>query len=149
MDKTGPLWGHGCQLKASRMTGSVSIEEICSGSRSPNPSAITTRDLLVSWCSTELEWAASAACSPAVLRRQVAGHVRGYLGILWRTGALRGKQPKDAFSVACDMAAKSEGDIRLSTLTCRVGIAPVGSSEFVFLLIQIRLQSRAISTAAA
>jgi phage tail sheath protein FI len=131
------------------MTGSVSIEEICSGSRSSVASAITTRDLLVSWCSTELEWAASAGCSPTVLRRQVAGHVRGYLGLLWRTGALRGEQPKDAFSVACDMPPKSEGNIRRSTLTCRVGIAPAGSSEFIFLLIQIRLQSRTVSMAAA
>lgn len=128
----------------------VSVEEIRANPRSGGrASAITTRDLVMGWCSTELKWAASAACSAPTLRRQVTRHVRGYLGILWRTGALRGKQPRDAFSVACDMATRSETDLREGTLICRVGIAPAGSSEFVFLRIRIRLQSPLTPLAAA
>lgn len=132
------------------MTCGVSVEEIrsnpCSAGR---PSAITTRDLVMAWCSTELEWASSAACSTPTLRRKVTRHVRGYLGILWRTGALRGEQPRDAFSVTCDMATRSEADLRDGTLICRVEIAPAGSSEFVFLRIRIRLQSPSTPLAAA
>ncbi|BFU94967.1 MAG: hypothetical protein NTNFB02_16890 [Nitrospira sp.] len=76
-------------------------------------------------------------------------HVRGYLGLLWRTGALRGEQPRDAFSVACDMATRSKADLREGALICRVGIAPAGSTEFVFLRIRIRLQSPSTPLVAA
>jgi len=128
----------------------VSVEEIKPHAHSAGgPPITTTRDLVVGWCSTELEWAASAACSPSTLRGQVTRHVRAYLGLLWRTGALRGEQPQDAFDVACDVATTKVSDTVHGSLVCRVGIAPAGSSGSVFLLIRIRLRSPSTPLAAA
>lgn len=131
------------------MTCCVSVEEIRPEAHSTGgPSITTTRDLVVTWCSTELEWAASAACSASTLRRQVTRHVRAYLGLLWRTGALRGEQPQDAFNVACDVATTSESGIE-GSLICRVGIAPAGASGSIVFQIRIRLRSPSTPLAAA
>lgn len=136
--------------RCSIMTYCVSVEEIRPQAYSTGGLTSTTiRNLVVSWCSTELEWAASAACSVSTLRSQVTRHVRGYLGLLWRTGALRGKQPHDAFNVTCDGPTTSHPDIGQNSLVCRVGIAPAGSSGSVFLLIRIRLRSPSTPLAAA
>jgi phage tail sheath protein FI len=118
----------------------VSVEEI--DSWLPSTQAITsnaTRTLLERWCAHELQWAAYGTHNAPPLWGQVSRHVRGYLGVLWVSGALRGERPREAFVVKCDQTTMTQADIREGKLICQIGVAPVTPSEFVFYRICIRL----------
>jgi phage tail sheath protein FI len=121
----------------------VSIEEIDVGL--PSTQVVTsnaTRALLEQWCVHELQWVACENYNGPSLWSQVRRHVRGYLGVLWLCGTLRGEQPGEAFIVTCDQTTMTPADIRDDTLICQIGVAPVTPSKFVFYRICIRLNAR-------
>jgi phage tail sheath protein FI len=62
--------------------------------------------------------------------------VENFLGTVWRSGALAGTTPEEAFFVACDRTTMTEDDLRGGRLICVVGIAPVYPAEFVIFRIQ-------------
>ncbi len=54
-----------------------------------------------------------------------------FLTGLWRTGALAGSAPSEAFFVNCGRNTMSQDDIDNGRLVCVIGIAPVKPAEFV------------------
>jgi phage tail sheath protein FI len=65
--------------------------------------------------------------------RAVAGSIAGFLHALWRTGALMGTMPDDAFFVRCDRTRMTQQDVEEGRLVCLIGMAPVRPAEFVIL----------------
>jgi len=73
----------------------------------------------------------------AALRASIATFLLG----VWRTGALLGTTPQEAFFVRCDRTTMTQDDIDHGRLVCLVGVAPVKPSEFVILRISHQLSS--------
>jgi len=63
----------------------------------------------------------------ATVRRTVAN----FLHETWRTGAMQGKKPEEAFFLRCDKTTMTQADIDAGRLVMIVGIAPVRPAEFV------------------
>jgi hypothetical protein len=120
----------------------VSIEEIDAW-RPPTQTVTSnaTKALLEQWCDYELRWVACDNHNAPALWGQVSRHIRGYLGVLWLCGELRGKKPSEAFVVTCDQTTMTPADIHDGKVICQIGIAPVTPSEFVFYRICICLNS--------
>jgi hypothetical protein len=57
--------------------------------------------------------------------------VENFLTNTWRTGALFGATPAQAFYVKCDSETNPPDVIELGQVVCEVGIAPVKPAEFV------------------
>jgi phage tail sheath protein FI len=62
--------------------------------------------------------------------------VENFLATVWRSGALAGTTPDEAFFVACDRTTMTEDDLAAGRLICVVGVAPVYPAEFVVFRIQ-------------
>jgi phage tail sheath protein FI len=62
--------------------------------------------------------------------------VENFLGDVWRSGALAGTTPDEAFFVACDRTTMTESDLANGRLICVIGVAPVFPAEFVIFRIQ-------------
>lgn len=54
-----------------------------------------------------------------------------FLTGVWRSGALMGTTPEEAFFVKCDRSTMTQDDIDNGRLICIIGIAPVKPAEFV------------------
>ncbi|WP_318258795.1 phage tail sheath family protein [Geobacter anodireducens] len=54
-----------------------------------------------------------------------------FLTGVWRTGALAGATPEEAFFVKCDRTTMTQDDIDNGRLICVIGVAPVKPAEFV------------------
>lgn len=63
----------------------------------------------------------------AAVRRSITR----FLSDIWRSGALVGQTPAEAFFVKCDRATMTQADIDAGRLICLIGIAPVKPAEFV------------------
>jgi uncharacterized protein len=63
------------------------------------------------------------------LRRSIAA----FLTSVWKSGALVGAKPEEAFFVRCDRTTMSQQEIDNGQLICYVGLAPVKPAEFVIL----------------
>jgi phage tail sheath protein FI len=74
---------------------------------------------------------------------KVRAQVEQFLLTQWRSGALRGSKPEEAFFVRCDHSVISMADIDLGRLICVVGYAPVRPGEFVQLHIVHRVAAPA------
>ena len=61
---------------------------------------------------------------------QVRSSVEQFLLAQWRSGALQGSKPEEAFFVRCDRTTMSQSDIDLGWLICLVGFAPIKPAEF-------------------
>jgi phage tail sheath protein FI len=70
--------------------------------------------------------------------------ISNFLTTVWRSGALQGAKPDEAFFVKCDHSTMSQDDIDNGRLICVVGIAPVKPAEFVI----FRIQQKTMDTAA-
>jgi len=57
--------------------------------------------------------------------------IEGFLYDVWRTGALLGARPEDAYFVRCDRSTMSQGDLDNGRLVCLIGVAPTKPAEFV------------------
>lgn len=62
--------------------------------------------------------------------------VTNFLTTVWRSGALAGTTPDEAFFVACDRTTMTEDDLAGGRLICVIGVAPVFPAEFVIFRIQ-------------
>ncbi len=62
--------------------------------------------------------------------------VSDFLTTTWRSGALAGTTPDEAFFVACDRTTMTEDDLQNGRLICVIGVAPVFPAEFVIFRIQ-------------
>jgi phage tail sheath protein FI len=67
----------------------------------------------------------------AAVRRNISN----FLLSVWRSGALLGTKPEEAFYVRCDRTTMTEDDILNGRLICVVGVAPVRPAEFVIIRI--------------
>jgi phage tail sheath protein FI len=69
---------------------------------------------------------------------QIRRNVSAFLVNEWRSGALFGARPEEAFYVKCDEETNPPESIDLGRVICEIGIAPVKPAEFVvFRLAQI------------
>ena len=62
--------------------------------------------------------------------------VSTFLRNVWRTGALFGATPDQAFFVKCDKETTTQADRNLGIVNILVGFAPLKPAEFVILTIQ-------------
>jgi len=62
--------------------------------------------------------------------------ITNFLTTVWRSGALQGSKPDEAFFVRCDYSTMTQDDIDNGRLICQIGIAPVKPAEFVIFRIQ-------------
>jgi phage tail sheath protein FI len=68
---------------------------------------------------SELLWGA--------VRRTVAD----FLFDEWKSGALLGSKPEEAYFVRCDRSTMTQNDLDNGRLVCLVGVAPVKPAEFI------------------
>ena len=66
-----------------------------------------------------------------VLWAKVIETVSSFLTGVWKTGALHGATPEQAFFVTCDRTTMTQDDIDNGRLICEIGVAPVAPAEFV------------------
>ncbi|MCU7872820.1 MAG: phage tail sheath subtilisin-like domain-containing protein [Candidatus Thiodiazotropha sp. (ex Lucinoma borealis)] len=57
--------------------------------------------------------------------------IESFLYDVWRTGALMGTKPEEAYFVRCDRTTMSQGDLDNGRLVCLIGVAPTKPAEFV------------------
>lgn len=57
--------------------------------------------------------------------------ISAFLTTIWRSGALAGTTPDEAFFVRCDRTTMTQDDLDNGRLICVVGLAPVYPAEFV------------------
>jgi uncharacterized protein len=67
--------------------------------------------------------------------KRVATLVQEFLYKVWRSGALQGSVPEQAFFVRCDRSTITQSDVDNGRLICEVGVAPVRPAEFVIIRI--------------
>ena len=65
------------------------------------------------------------------LWQRVVETVTSFLIGVWKSGALMGTTPEDAFFVTCDRTTMTQDDIDNGRLVCKIGLAPVAPAEFV------------------
>ena len=79
------------------------------------------------------------------LWKRVQRTISSFLTLLWRTGALMGTAPEQAFYVKCDAETNPPEVIDAGQLVCEIGLAPVKPAEFVI----FRIQQKTIETQAS
>ena len=57
--------------------------------------------------------------------------IEDFLVTEWKSGALLGRDPKEAFFVRCDRTTMTQNDLDNGRLICLIGVAPVKPAEFV------------------
>jgi phage tail sheath protein FI len=62
---------------------------------------------------------------------RVRSTIESFLFGVWKTGALMGTKPEDAFFVRCDRSTMTQDDIDNGRLVCLIGVAPTYPAEFV------------------
>jgi hypothetical protein len=83
-----------------------------------------------------LEWAVFEPNGPALWSR-VTRAIVNFLTDVWRTGALEGTKPEQAFFVQCGPQTMTQSDIDNGRLIVLVGVAPVKPAEFVIVRISL------------
>jgi len=71
--------------------------------------------------------------------------VSNFLLTVWRSGALEGTKPDEAFFVKCDRSTMTQADIDNGRLICVIGIAPVKPAEFVIFRIQQKTRDAVVA----
>ena len=59
--------------------------------------------------------------------------IKSFLTDVWRTGALMGSKPEEAFFVRCNNTTMAQNDLDNGRLVCLIGVAPVKPAEFIIL----------------
>jgi hypothetical protein len=115
----------------------VSVEEVVAGIPSGSTLRIDVTSILLDiWCAHELQWAAYERNTPPIWA-QVVRQLRGYLGSLRVSEALRGTKAQEALVVSSDQSTMTPEDICNGSLICLVGVALVTPGEFTFYRIHI------------
>ncbi|WP_250037776.1 phage tail sheath subtilisin-like domain-containing protein [Paractinoplanes maris] len=65
------------------------------------------------------------------LWRNLTQTVEDFLQVQWRSGALLGATPDEAYFVRCDRSTMTQNDLDNGRLICLIGVAPVRPAEFV------------------
>jgi uncharacterized protein len=65
------------------------------------------------------------------LWERVVESVTSFLTGVWKTGALMGTKPEEAFFVRCDRTTMTQDDLDNGRLVCLIGVAPTYPAEFV------------------
>ena len=76
------------------------------------------------------EWVVFQVNNPALwgaVRRTVEGFLLGE----WKSGALLGTKPEEAYFVTCDASTMTQDDLDNGRLVCRIGVAVAKPAEFV------------------
>jgi phage tail sheath protein FI len=66
-----------------------------------------------------------------ILWRQIKRDISAFLNVVWRSGALFGKTPEEAYYVKCDEETNPKELRDLGYCVIEVGLAPVKPAEFV------------------
>lgn len=66
-----------------------------------------------------------------LLWANIRGTISDFLYAEWKTGALLGTKPEEAFFVRCDRTTMSQNDLDNGRLICLIGVAVVKPAEFV------------------
>ena len=83
---------------------------------------------------TGIDWAVFEANNES-LWAQLRGVTDGFLNTLYRSGALQGSRPSDAYFVKCDSETTTLQDIENGTVNIIIGFAPLKPAEFVIIKI--------------
>ncbi|MEU9117870.1 phage tail sheath subtilisin-like domain-containing protein [Streptomyces sp. NPDC048483] len=67
----------------------------------------------------------------AALWARIRRNISAFLVNEWRSGALFGQRPEDAFYVKCDAETNPVESVDVGRVVCEIGIAPVKPAEFV------------------
>jgi phage tail sheath protein FI len=81
-----------------------------------------------------LQWAVFEPNAPALWAR-VSRSITNFLVTVWRSGALEGFKPEEAFFVKCGLDTMTQDDIDNGRLIVEVGVAPAKPAEFVIIRI--------------
>jgi phage tail sheath protein FI len=65
------------------------------------------------------------------LWERVKESIESFLFGVWKTGALMGTKPEEAYFVRCDRTTMTQDDIDNGRLVCLIGVAPTYPAEFV------------------
>lgn len=76
------------------------------------------------------QWVVFEPNSEALWAR-VVETVNSFLIGVWKSGALMGTTPEQAFFIQCDRTTMTQDDIDNGRLVCKIGLAPVAPAEFV------------------
>ncbi|WP_270938502.1 phage tail sheath family protein [Falsiroseomonas oryzae] len=57
--------------------------------------------------------------------------IESFLTDVWRTGALMGTKPEEAYFVRCDRTTMTQSDLDNGRLVCLIGVAPTKPAEYV------------------
>lgn len=57
--------------------------------------------------------------------------IEDFLLVVWRTGALMGTRPEEAYFVRCDRTTMAQNDLDNGRMICLIGVAPTYPAEFV------------------
>jgi phage tail sheath protein FI len=63
--------------------------------------------------------------------QNVVSTIEAFLLDVWKTGALTGTKPEEAFFVRCDRTTMTQNDLDNGRLICLIGVAPAYPAEFV------------------
>lgn len=66
-----------------------------------------------------------------ILWANVRRTIEDFLLLEWRSGAILGDQPEEAFFVKCDRSTMTQNDLDNGRLVCLIGVAPARPAEFV------------------
>ncbi len=80
------------------------------------------------------QWAVFEPNGPA-LWGNVRRSIELFLLNEWRSGALLGTSPEQAYFVRCDLSTMTQNDLDNGRLVCLIGVAPVMPAEFVIFYI--------------
>lgn len=69
----------------------------------------------------------------SALWKEVQARISDFLHAEWRSGALVGVKPEEAFFVRCDRTTMSQSDLDAGRLVCLVGVAVLRPAEFMIL----------------
>ena len=81
------------------------------------------------------QWVVFEPNAPPTWSR-VVDSVSAFLHTQWRSGALFGRRPEDAFFVRCDETTMTADDVQNGRLICEIGVAIVRPAEFVIFRIE-------------
>jgi hypothetical protein len=57
--------------------------------------------------------------------------IEDFLLVTWKTGALMGTKPEEAYFVRCDRTTMTQNDLDNGRLICLIGVSPTKPAEFV------------------
>ncbi len=102
-------------------------------SRDPNWRYVNVRRLFLTlrrWIDVNMTWAAFEPNTPLLWTR-IQRELTTYLSKLFRTGALKGATPAEAFFVKCDAETNPPEGREAGQVITEIGIAPLSPAEFI------------------